>query len=148
MSYTTSLVYNVFLVTWRVPQRGDSAAILNELRGVHEGRKPDDPPLVYIATVPSASAPPDDATRDEMTKAIPLTLEYCARVYLVIEGKGLRHAMIRSIATGMFLITGKRGKVSAYATLFDALVAAPLSAPAKVVLLAAQKAGHGVSPEV
>jgi hypothetical protein len=136
MAYQSGLVHGVFFVRWIHPTKGDSKAVLRE---VQEARRTSGTPLVYIAIAPSdAQTPPDDVRR-EMAEAIPLLLEYCAAVHLVIEGSGMRRATIRSVAAGMFLITGKRGKVLTHESVLQALQrAGTLSASPEAILAAAK----------
>lgn len=99
-------------------------------------------PLVYVAIVPAGERPPDVATRVELARRLNELLGLCACIHLVLEGQGFRAAGQRAAATGIFLMTGRRGRVSAHASVSDALSHCPnLSAPLGEIFAGAQALG-------
>jgi hypothetical protein len=118
MSYLSGVVNGVFFVRWQNAERGDMKAVL---RQVQEAKRTLNGPLIYVAIAPPEAQTPADDVRKELAEAIPVLLEHCSLVHLVIEGSGMRRATIRSVAAGMFLVTGKRGKVLIHESTLQAL---------------------------
>jgi len=61
--------------------------------------------LVYISLIPIGVPPPDARTRAALRDGTVHARERCASVHIVIEGAGLRRALIRSISAGLLLAT-------------------------------------------
>lgn len=118
MAFISDCIQNVFVVRWVKPEPGDSPAIV-ELTRKHAGRLHQK--LVYVGVVPEDCASPDEAVRKEMIKAFPPVLEHCKCVHLVLEGQGLGKAVLRTVAAGIFLVGGQRGRVTTHDTVRDAL---------------------------
>jgi hypothetical protein len=92
-------------------------------------------PLVYVGIVPSGDALPDLPLRAELVLQLKELTELCACVHLVLEGGGFGAAAKRAVATGMFLLTGRHGRVTAHASIHEALYSCRnLTAPAAEIL--------------
>jgi hypothetical protein len=118
MPYVSGLVENVFILRWQGAALGDAASLMQRVRDARSGSKG---PLVYVAIVPSGDSPPDAALRVELSRQLVELTELCACVHLVLEGSGFGAAAKRAVATGMFLMTGRHGRVTAHASLLEAL---------------------------
>lgn len=133
MPYSSSLVQNVFLLRWQGPRFEDAASLL---QGVRDASSRSTDPLVYIGIVPAGDSPPDMATRREFGRQLKELSELCICIHLVIEGNGFRAATQRAVATGMLLMTRQRDRVTAHASLSEALNCCNhLSAPAAEILI-------------
>ncbi len=101
--------------------------------------------LVYVASIPVGVPPPDTKTRTALRAGTEHASQRCASVHLIIEGQGLRRAIIRSVSAGLLLATRASFLVHTDAT--QALRAAGERVPLDVekVLAAAKDAGM-VSP--
>lgn len=143
MPYRSDLVNNVFILRWQGARFADAASLMQRVK---EARSDSAGPLVYLAIVPADDSPPDMATRREFGRQLQPLLELCTCVHLVLEGTGFRAAAQRAVATGMFLMTGRRDRVTAHASVFDALNCCQnLSAPPAEIL--AQARALGAVPE-
>jgi hypothetical protein len=132
MPFISGLVKNVFILRWQGTQFADGA---NIVRRVKEARSLCPGPLVYVAIVPPGEGAPDMATRRELGRRLDEVLGLCACVHLILEGEGFRAATQRAAATGIFLMMGQRGRVTAHASVSDALSRCPnLAATAPEIL--------------
>jgi hypothetical protein len=140
MAYKSLVVGNVYLLRWDAVELGDAAKVAAE---VEKAAKLTPPPFYYIAIAPASLEPPRDAVRSEIARATrDHLLRVCSKVYLVIEQKGFKGAAMRTIAAGMFLLMGKRGRVHPYETLQEALSHCDeLNVPAITVLSTARTRG-------
>ncbi len=118
MPYISGLVQNVFILRWQGPHFDDAATLMQRVRNAKLCATG---PLVYVGIVPAGDRPPDMATRREFGRYLKELVELCACVHLVLEGVGFRAATQRAVATGMFLMTGRHNRVTAHASVFDAL---------------------------
>ena len=105
MSYNSGVIDKVYVLRWKDPVLTDIDKILLEVKAAHErsGGK-----VAYFAIADEESNPPDDDTRAAIMKTIDDLREYCHSIVLVLEGRGFRHVLMRSIATGVFLVSGNR----------------------------------------
>lgn len=96
--------------------------------------------MVYVAITPADHEPPGEMERRELAEALQKLLTYCSCVHLVMEGSGFKHAIVRMVAAGVFLVSGKRGQVSPHDSAADALASCNhLSRPASQILAAARE---------
>jgi len=79
-------------------------------------------PVVYVAVIPEDVPPPNAQTRTALRAGTDHGRSRCLSMHLVIEGEGLRLALLRSLTAGMMLAT--RGSFSIHTHLIDALSAA------------------------
>ena len=61
--------------------------------------------LVYIASIPVGVPPPEHDARAAMRIGVEHASQRCASVHVIIEGQGLRRAIIRSVSAGLLLAT-------------------------------------------
>ncbi len=118
MTCTTGHIDNLYFVRWIRPEVADNDRILEEVASLHAER---DTPIHYLAIIGPDVDPPDEDVRASMKKSIDTLLQHCATVHLVIEGRGFRRAMARSIGTGIFLLSKNRGRTFAHDSIEDAL---------------------------
>ena len=117
MSCVTGAIGDVFFVRWLEPSPEDVQGILDGVReATEEGRE-----VHYVAVVGEHIPPPSEEVRAAMKRTIDELLEQCTTVHLVIEGRGFRRAMARSVGTSIFLLSRNRGKAFAHDTVEDAL---------------------------
>ncbi len=118
MSCVRGSIDDVFFVRWLKPEVEDAAAIVADVKKLQEDRGT---PVQYVAVIGKDTDPPEEAVRESMRRNIDELLQYCATVHLVIEGKGFRKAAMRSIGTGIFLLSRNRGRTFAHDTVERAL---------------------------
>lgn len=118
MSIATGLVDDIYFVRWIQPSLEDIDQILGETRKARSelGR-----PLRYVAIIGAQVDPPAEDVRRAMRTSVEDLLEHCRSVHLVIEGKGLRRAMTRSIGTSIMLLSKNRGRTFAHSSVDEAL---------------------------
>lgn len=100
-----------FFVRWIEPEVADAEAVIEDVRRLKGERNED---IHYIAIIGEKVAPPGDDVRSSMRKNIDDLLSCCESVHLVIEGRGFRRAMARSIGTSIFLLSKNRGRTFAH----------------------------------
>ena len=118
MSCVQGFVDDVFFVRWLTPEVRDADAIVAGVKRLYAHRGP---PVQYVAVIGEDTEPPDEDVREAMRRNIDELLQYCATVHLVIEGKGFRKAAMRSIGTGIFLLSRNRGRTFAHDSVERAL---------------------------
>ncbi len=118
MSCTRGHIDNLYFVRWIKPEVEDAHNILSDVR---ELRAEAGEALHYFAIIGPDVDPPGDDVRASMKESIDDLLEHCATVHLVIEGRGFRRAMARSIGTGIFLLSKNRGRTFAHDSVQQAL---------------------------
>lgn len=59
--------------------------------------------LVYVAIIPVGIPPPDTAIRAALRDGTQHAAQLCPSIHIVIEGGGLRRALIRSVSAGLML---------------------------------------------
>jgi len=140
MPYSSSLVKNVFILRWQGAQLADTATLLERVK---QARSHCPGPLVYLGIVPAGDNSPDVPTRRALGHQLQELLEFCACVHLVLEGEGFRAATQRAVATGMFLMTGRRDRVTAHASVADALNCCQNLSASPLEILAAARTFRG-----
>lgn len=124
MTCTRGNIDNLYFVRWIRPEVDDAVAIVEDVRVL---RRSAQQALHYFAIIGPDVEPPGDDVRASMKESIDDLLQHSATVHLVIEGKGFRRAMARSIGTGIFLLSKNRGRTFAHDRVEDALARAGLS---------------------
>ncbi len=111
MSCASGVVSDIFFVRWIEPEVDDVARIVDDVRteAANRGRK-----LHYVAVIPTDVPVPDDAVRKAMSSTVDDVLECCETVHMVVEGKGLRRALVRSVSTSIILLSRHRGRTFAH----------------------------------
>jgi hypothetical protein len=118
MTCVKGSIDDLYFVKWIAPEVGDTEQIMRDVRALHRATGKQ---LHYVAIIGAELEPPSEEVRASMRKNIDELLRYCASVHLVIEGKGFRRAMARSIGTGIFLLSKNRGRTFAHDTVEHAL---------------------------
>lgn len=123
MTCTRGHIDNLYFVRWIHPEVEDAHDIIEDVRALRAQRRET---LHYFAIIGPDVDPPGEDVRASMKASIDDLLQHCATVHLVIEGKGFRRAMARSIGTGIFLLSKNRGRTFAHDSIEDALTRAGL----------------------
>lgn len=118
MSCVKGAIDDIFFVKWIRPEVVDAEQIVDDIKALHEELGTQ---LRYVAVIGPHVDPPSEEVRSSMRKNIDDLLRYCTSVHLVIEGKGFRRAMARSIGTSIFLLSKNRGRTFAHDTVEHAL---------------------------
>jgi hypothetical protein len=119
MPYASCLVDRAFLLRWGdIIEKSDMVRLVAELSA---GRDTTGQALVYVGIVPETTKAPAEEVRREMTATLPLLLEHCETVHVVMEGAGFATSIKRSMMTAMMFATGKRGRVFVHDTVQTAL---------------------------
>jgi hypothetical protein len=118
MSYKTVMVGNVFLLRWEHYESGDSLRVVKDVTDASR-RVPGK--VNYVAIIPPHVESPPEAQRREMADGLKQLLAVARTIRIVIMERGFRGAAVRTIAAGLFLLQGQRGRVSPYETLPEAL---------------------------
>lgn len=66
--------------------------------------------LIYVGIIPADVAPPDGDARAALRAGTEHASQHCRSIHIVIEGQGLRRALIRSISAGLLLATRKTSR--------------------------------------
>lgn len=120
--YRAGVVQNVFIVVW---DRVLPEAMPGLLAAARQACAAAPKSLVYLAVIPDGSEQPSEAGRAALADATKHLLEIFVSMHCAIEGTGFKKSIIRGIATGIFLLSGKRGKMHVHDSVADALSAAP-----------------------
>ncbi len=118
MTCTCGNIDNLYFVRWIQPEVADAERIILDVATLHAELGAE---VHYVAIIGPDVDPPGDDVRASMKKSIDTLLQHCATVHLVIEGRGFRRAMARSIGTGIFLLSKNRGRTFAHDSIDDAL---------------------------
>ena len=78
--------------------------------------------LIYIAVIPVGVPPPSPEARVALREGSNDAAAYCSSVHIVIEGEGMRRALIRSVSAGLLLAT--RGSFHIHSGMREALTIA------------------------
>ncbi len=140
MTCTRGNIDNLYFVRWIRPEVDDAEAIVRDVRALREAQEQ---AVHYFAIIGPDVDPPGDDVRASMKESIDDLLQHCSTVHLIIEGKGFRRAMARSIGTGIFLLSKNRGRTFAHDRIEDALTRVGLSS-AEVAAVQAQAASRGL----
>ena len=135
------VIDNVFVVVWKNVSTAAAKKITEQVRVAHADRGD----LVYVALVPDGTPPPDDDGRAALSGAVKVLLPYCSSMHCVIEGSGFRKSVIRGAATGIFMLSGQRGKMKVHDTFTEALRAAPAVQVSSIPSLIDRAQGVGVT---
>ncbi len=101
----SDFVHPVLFVRWKEQcQVGDVTEIRRLTEIAHEQAGDE---LVYVAIIPVEVKPPDTEARAALREGIDHSSLHCRSVHIVIEGAGMRRALIRSISAGLLLATRK-----------------------------------------
>lgn len=115
------LVGNVLFVVWR---EVTSAAVRTVVREAQEAAKLLGEPVIYITIIPDGVPAPGEAERRALVEALQTNASICRSMHCVIEGQGFKKTMQRSVAAGIFLLAGKRGKMTVHDSVTEALKSA------------------------
>lgn len=118
MTCNRGAIDDIYFVRWIQPDVSDAKQIIDDIKELRTqlGRQ-----VRYIAVIGPDVDPPSEEVRTSMRKSIDDLLHHCASVHLVIEGKGFRRAMARSIGTSIFLLSKNRGRTFAHDSVEQAL---------------------------
>lgn len=105
MSFNIGIYGHVVVVRWVAPAVEDLTRIRNAVAEVRVNENRD---VVYTSIVPDDSALPEPDVRKAFSDTMQELVGMCESVHLVLEGSGLRRATFRSIAAGIFILTGNR----------------------------------------
>ncbi|MBV1857860.1 MAG: hypothetical protein KUG77_05560 [Nannocystaceae bacterium] len=97
------LIAPVLFVRWQ--SRCDVADVERITEAIESAFKSVGTGLVYVASIPVGVAPPDHDARAAMRLGAEHAGQRCSSVHVVIEGQGLRRAIIRSVSAGLLLAT-------------------------------------------
>lgn len=75
--------------------------------------------LVYVSIIPVGVPPPDAETRAALRDGTQHATTHCRSIHIVIEGEGLRRALIRSVSAGILLASRSTFKI--HSTVREAL---------------------------
>jgi hypothetical protein len=97
----TAFIDPVLFVRWRARcEVRDVERIKAEIDAAY---RKGGPRMVYVAIVPVNVPPPDVEVRAAILEGTAYATEHCRSVHVVIEGDGLRRALIRTVAAGLLL---------------------------------------------
>lgn len=98
--------------------------------------------LVYVASIPVTVPPPSAEVRAALREGTEYAGARCSSMHIVIEGEGLRRAIIRSVSAGLLLAT--RAAFSIHTDARGALRAASERVPLPVEQLLAHALEAGL----
>lgn len=107
MPILTAEVENVFFMRWqRECLLRDCEEIVERATAFHTRLGE---PIVYMGLIPVGITPPEKHVRDAMRDGTLGISDRCGSIHIVIEGHGMRRAIVRSAAAGILLATGLKG---------------------------------------
>jgi hypothetical protein len=116
-AYASALIGNAFVVRWkRAPTVIEVNNLLREVVAAAQTQKN----LVCMAIVPGTVNPPEDEARRQMMANTEKILAVAEAMHFVIEGSGFKHVMLRSVVTGLILVSGRRGRIVVHNSFDDA----------------------------
>jgi hypothetical protein len=118
MSCVTGFVEPVLFVRWNVPEEADILKISKEVSASRAKASKD---LCFIGIIPEDTPPPSTKVRSMMSETMDGMLAQFATMHVVIEGTGFKNSLLRSVAAGILLVSGKRGRCFVHANLDEAL---------------------------
>ncbi len=135
----SELISPVLFVRWQ--SRCDVADVDRITQAIESAYKSVGEDLVYIASIPIGVPPPEADARAAMRQGAEHASQRCGSVHVVIEGHGLRRAIIRSVSAGLLLAT--RASFSIHTDAEEALQAASQNIPFELphVLAVAKEKG-------
>jgi hypothetical protein len=119
MPYTSVTLGRIYIMRWAAaPQTmTDYAKILAETAQIHQTEGP----VIAIGIIPVDMPSPDGEVRKVMNQRMNDLLANCEIIHYVVEGTGFKSSTLRSVATSLLLITGKRGKIVVHKSFSEAL---------------------------
>ncbi len=117
MPYQSTMIGSALVVVWDRPELPDVRRVVGEV--AHQRRRLDEP-IIYVAYIPDATATPEPAVRDAMSRAMPELLECCESIVFVLEGTGFKMSIGRAALAGIMLASGHRGRVHITGTIEQA----------------------------
>ena len=89
--------------------------------------------MICVAFISPETGVPDADARARISSAIDDVWEHCSSIHVVMEGGGMRRAILRSVIAGLLLVVMRRGRsFSVLATAEDALQAASKDQPVDI----------------
>lgn len=135
----SALIPPVLFVRWQTRcERADIDRIREQTELAHRELGSN---LVYIASIPVGVPPPTADVRAVLREGTEHASAHCSSMHIIIEGHGLRRAIIRSVSAGLLLAT--RASFSIHTDAREALRAASerVSLPVDQLLADASHAG-------
>jgi hypothetical protein len=108
MAIVSDFISPVLFVCWKDKCEAADVAEIQRLTEAAHARVPDQ--LIYVAVIPVAVKPPEAEARAALRDGVDHSSKYCRSVHIVIEGEGMRRALIRSISAGLLLATRKSSR--------------------------------------
>ena len=145
-AYVSATIGNAFVVRWkRAPTVLEVNALLREVISAASNQKN----LLCMAIVPGTVNPPEDEARRQMMANTEKILAVAEAMHFVIEGSGFKHVMLRSVVTGLILVSGRRGRIVVHNSFDDAARAAgpSLTIPVSMLVTSARSQGLLSPPE-
>ncbi len=121
----SALIAPILFVRWQ--SRCDVADVDRITEAIESAYESVGTGLVYIASIPVGVPPPEPDARAAMRSGAEHASRRCSSVHVVIEGQGLRRAIIRSVSAGLLLAT--RASFSIHTDAEEALHAASQNIP-------------------
>ncbi|HEY2365516.1 MAG TPA: hypothetical protein VGH87_03980 [Polyangiaceae bacterium] len=141
-AYDAALIGNAFVVRWkRAPTVIEVNNLLREVVQAARGQKN----LLCMAIVPGTVNPPEDEARRQMMANTEKILAVADAMHFVIEGSGFKHVMLRSVVTGLILVSGRRGRIVVHNSFDDAARAAGPSLTVPVAQLVSTARAQNLS---
>jgi len=134
----SALIAPILFVRWQ--SRCDVADVERITEAIEAACESVGTGLVYIASIPVGVPPPEHDARAAMRLGVEHASKRCSSVHVVIEGQGLRRAIIRSVSAGLLLAT--RASFSIHTNAEEALHAASPTKPlqlAQILSVAKEK---------
>lgn len=139
MAFKSSLIDRYYFVRWELVEPRDTATIL---RDVAQARERVGQPLIYVAIAAPDAPAPDDEGRQALVRMVDPLMKHCERACFVVGGAGMKGSIQRTVASGIFLVAGKRGLMSTHAKVEQAIGGTtPLQGTTQAVLRRAIEAG-------
>ncbi len=137
----SALISSVLFVRWRT--RCEPADVARIMQATEYAHRSVGVQLVYVASIPIGVPPPDATTRAALREGTEHASGHCSSMHLVIEGHGLRRAIIRSVSAGLLLAT--RASFSIHTDIEQALHSARAHVSLEVSELLAKAKAQGVA---
>jgi hypothetical protein len=116
-AYASALIGNALVVRWnRTPNAVDLNVLLSEVMQAGESQQN----IVCMGIVPDTVNPPEDEARRQMMVNTAKIFAVADAMHFVIEGSGFKHVMLRSVVTGLILVSGRRGRIVVHNSFEDA----------------------------
>ena len=143
-AYASALIGNALVVRWnRTPNAIDLNVLLHEV--MHAGESQQN--IVCMGIVPDTVNPLEDEARRQMMVNAAKIFSVADAMHFVIEGTGFKHVMLRSVVTGLILVSGRRGNIAVHSSFEDAARSAAPSLSVPVAqLVSSARAQKLISP--